>query len=63
MLLELREFKEKNGLEKVVVFWTANAERYCEVAEYHKTADALLEPIKKGEKEISPSIYMQFPQF
>ena len=51
----IREFKEKNGLDKVVVFWTANTERYCEVAEYHKTADALLEAIKKGEKEISPS--------
>ena len=32
---------------------TVNTERYCEV---HKTADALLEAIKKGEKEISPSI-------
>ena len=56
MLLDLREFKEKNELDKVVVFWTVNIERYCEVTEYHKTADALLEAIKKGEKEISPSI-------
>ena len=37
--------------------------KYYEVTEYHKTADTLLEAIKKGEKEISPSIYMQFPQF
>ena len=51
MLLDLREFKEKNELDKVVVFWTVNIERYCEVTEYHKNEDALLEAIKKGEKE------------
>lgn len=26
-----REFKLKNGLEKVIVLWTANTERYSEV--------------------------------
>ena len=36
---------------EVVVFWTVNIERYCEVTEYHKNEDALLEAIKKGEKE------------
>ena len=30
--------------------------KYCEVTEYHKTADTLLEAIKKGENKISQSI-------
>ena len=58
MLLDLREFKEKNELDKVVVFWTVNIERYCEVTEYHKNEDALLEAIKKGEKELFQVYYM-----
>ena len=43
-------------MDKVVEFWSLNTERYCEVTEYHKTADTLLEAIKKGENKISQSI-------
>ena len=54
---QMREFKEKNGLEKVIILWTANTERYCEIKpDVHSTADQLLEGIKKGDSEISPSI-------
>src|SRR5690606_7232912 len=28
---DIRKFKEENGLEKVIVLWTATTERYCEV--------------------------------
>ena len=53
---QMREFKEKNGLETVIIFWTANTERYCEIdPKIHGTADALLNAIKNNEKEISPS--------
>ena len=52
---QMREFKEKNGLETVIVFWTANTERYCEIKDFHKTADGLLAAIKNNESEISPS--------
>lgn len=27
----IKEFKESNGLDKVIVLWTANTERFCEV--------------------------------
>ena len=54
---QMREFKEKNQLEKVIILWTANTERYCEIKpDVHNTADQLLEGIKKGDSEISPSI-------
>jgi myo-inositol-1-phosphate synthase len=52
---QMKEFKEKNGLDTVVVFWTANTERYCEIKDFHKTADGLLDAIKRNESEISPS--------
>ena len=54
---QMREFKEKNGLEKVIILWTANTERYCEIKpDVHMTADQLLEGIKKGDSEIAPSV-------
>jgi myo-inositol-1-phosphate synthase len=52
---QMKEFKEKNGLDTIVVFWTANTERYCEIKDFHKTADGLLDAIKRNESEISPS--------
>eukprot|EP00164_Ancoracysta_twista_P001270 GFYU01001668.1.p2 GENE.GFYU01001668.1~~GFYU01001668.1.p2 ORF type:complete len:543 (+),score=206.19 GFYU01001668.1:215-1843(+) len=53
---DIRDFKAKNGLDKVVVLWTANTERFCEIqAGVHDTADNLLAAIKRGEAEVSPS--------
>lgn len=52
----IRDFKEQNALDTVVIFWTANTERYCDIdPKIHGTADALLAAIKNDEKEISPS--------
>lgn len=28
---QIREFKEKSGVDKIVVLWTANTERYAQV--------------------------------
>jgi len=43
-------------LDKVIVIWSANTERFCDVVEgLNDTADNLLSGIKKGESEISPS--------
>jgi myo-inositol-1-phosphate synthase len=53
---DIREFKEKNKLDQVIVLWTANTERYTDVrVGVHDTADNLLNAIKKNEKEIAPS--------
>ncbi|KLU89959.1 inositol-3-phosphate synthase [Magnaporthiopsis poae ATCC 64411] len=52
----MREFKARNGLDKVIVLWTANTERYAaEVAGVNDTADNLLAAISRGESEVSPS--------
>merc|ERR1712000_310146 len=52
----IREFKESNGLDKVIVLWTANTERFCDIiAGVNDTADNLLSSIQRGEAEVSPS--------
>merc|ERR1719262_960199 len=53
---DLRDFKTANGLDSVVVLWTANTERYADIEEgLNDTADNLLAAIERGESEIAPS--------
>jgi myo-inositol-1-phosphate synthase len=52
----IREFKEKSKVDKVVVLWTANTERYSNVvAGMNDTMDNLLASLDKDEPEMSPS--------
>eukprot|EP01090_Pellita_catalonica_P004128 TRINITY_DN13971_c0_g1_i1.p1 TRINITY_DN13971_c0_g1~~TRINITY_DN13971_c0_g1_i1.p1 ORF type:complete len:515 (-),score=94.07 TRINITY_DN13971_c0_g1_i1:45-1589(-) len=52
----MRDFKEENKLDKLIVLWSANTERFCDVvAGLNDTADNLIASIKKNEEEISPS--------
>jgi len=54
--MDIKEFKAKTKVDKVVILWTANTERYADVVEgLNDTAENLLASIKKGEHEISPS--------
>lgn len=53
---DIRTFKETNGLDKVILLWTANTERFASVEEgVNDTAETLLGSIKRGEPEISAS--------
>ncbi|EFC46106.1 myo-inositol 1-phosphate synthase [Naegleria gruberi] len=53
---DIRDFKQKNQLDKVIVLWTANTERFCKVSEnLNSTAKELMESIKNNESEVSPS--------
>lgn len=53
---DIRDFKANNELDKVIVLWTANTERYAsELAGVNDTAENLLKSIEAGEMEISPS--------
>ncbi|KAG8347889.1 putative Myo inositol 1 phosphate synthase [Trypanosoma vivax] len=54
---DIRHFKQQNNLEKVIVLWTANTERFSDHVEgIHDTADHLLEALKRNEAEIAPSL-------
>ena len=49
-------FKEANGLDKVIVLWTANTERYAEIIPgVNDTADNLLSAIEASHAEVAPS--------
>ncbi|KAI9643762.1 Myo-inositol-1-phosphate synthase [Ciborinia camelliae] len=53
---DIRDFKTINGLEKVIVLWTANTERFAELIDgVNDTADNLLKAIEAGHEEVSPS--------
>ncbi|KAJ7903649.1 hypothetical protein B0H14DRAFT_2665787 [Mycena olivaceomarginata] len=53
---DIRKFKADNGLDRVVVFWTANTERYSDIIPgVNDTADNLLAAIKQSHSEVSPS--------
>ncbi|KAI9767780.1 MAG: Myo-inositol-1-phosphate synthase [Geoglossum simile] len=53
---DIRDFKAANGLDKVIVLWTANTERYADIIEgVNDTSENLLRSIEAGHDEISPS--------
>lgn len=53
---DIKNFKNKNNVDKVVILWTANTERFSEVREGLNTTMAELEAsLKRNETEISPS--------
>lgn len=54
---QIRTFKAENKVDKVVIMWSANTERFCKVTNgVHDTADNLLKAIEQSHPEISPSI-------
>lgn len=53
---DIRNFKETNGLDNVIVLWTANTERYAEIIPgVNDTAENLLASVKSSHEEVSPS--------
>eukprot|EP00899_Mesostigma_viride_P024043 jgi/Mesvir1/4823/Mv25060-RA.1 len=53
---DIREFKASKGVDKVVVLWTANTERFTElITGLNDTQANLFAALDRNEKEISPS--------
>lgn len=53
---DIREFKAANGLDKVIVLWTANTERYAEIIPgVNDTKENLLQAVKDSHAEVAPS--------
>ena len=53
---DIRDFKQRNGLDRVIVFWTANTERYSDIIPgVNDTSGHLLAAIKSSHPEVSPS--------
>lgn len=52
---DIQDFKRTSGVDKVIILWTANTERFCDVVPgVNDTADNLLKAIELG-LEVSPS--------
>jgi myo-inositol-1-phosphate synthase len=53
---DIRDFRVFHKLDQVIVLWTANTERFCDVLSgLNNTAENLLSAIKADAKEVSPS--------
>ena len=53
---DIREFKANNGLDQVILLWTANTERFSAVEEgVNDTAETILSSIEMDEAEVSAS--------
>uniref|UniRef100_A0A7S0VHK9 inositol-3-phosphate synthase n=1 Tax=Polytomella parva TaxID=51329 RepID=A0A7S0VHK9_9CHLO len=53
---QIRSFKASSGVDKIIVLWTANTERFSEVvAGLNDSSENLLSAIERNESEVSPS--------
>ena len=53
---DIRMFKKNNNLDKVIILWTANTERYVDVRSgLNQTSEEILQSIADNEDEVSPS--------
>lgn len=53
---DIRDFKQKKNLDKVIVLWTANTERFSDVrAGLNDTTENLMQAIKSNHSEVSAS--------
>ena len=52
----IRDFKKQNNLDKVLVLWTANTERFCvEEHAIHGTTENLMKAVEQSHPEVSAS--------
>ncbi|KAL3968716.1 ATP-dependent DNA helicase HFM1/MER3 [Sarotherodon galilaeus] len=53
---DIRDFRQASGVDKVIVLWTANTERFCDIIPgVNDSAKNLLAAIQAGAAEVSPS--------
>lgn len=53
---DIQDFKRNSGVDKVIVLWTANTERFSVVRSgLNDTAENLAKSIRNNEAEVSPS--------
>lgn len=53
---DIKDFKAKSGVDKVIVLWTANTERFADIqAGLNETMEQLNASLRANKTEISPS--------
>ena len=53
---DIKSFKEKNSLDRIVVIWAGSTEIYIPIKEIHKTKDSFIGGMKNNDADISPSM-------
>jgi len=53
---DIRDFKEKNNLDRVVIVWAASTEAYIKSSDVHASLEAFETGLKKNDPDIAPSM-------
>jgi len=53
---DIQDFKEKNGLDRVVCIWCASTEVFIPISAVHETLPAFQKAMKENSPEIAPSM-------
>jgi len=53
---DIKDFKEKNGLARVVIVWAASTEAFIKVGEVHQTLESFEQGMKDNHDDIAPSM-------
>ncbi|MEO6149038.1 MAG: inositol-3-phosphate synthase [Mucilaginibacter sp.] len=56
LMEDITNFKEQNGLDRVVIVWCASTEVYFEFSEIHTTLEKFEQALKDDDKLIAPSM-------
>ena len=53
---DMRDFKEKNGLDRLVIVWAASTETFIKSGEVHATLESFEDGMKNNHPDIAPSM-------
>jgi len=53
---DIREFKEKNGCDRLVMVWCASTEVFIEAGDAHKSVKALEQAMRENDPSVAPSM-------
>ena len=53
---DIREFKEKNGCDRLVMVWCASTEIFIEAGDAHRSVASLEKAMRENDPEIAPSM-------
>lgn len=56
LMEDIRNFKEVNNCERLVMVWCASTEKYIEQSEIHETIEAFEEAMRNDDSRIAPSM-------
>jgi len=56
VMQDIKDFQEKNGVNRVVVLWCGSTEVYFEEADIHQTLEKFEQALQADDKRISPSM-------